>query len=445
MNKLLTIIKREYISRVRTKGFIIATLLLPISMVIFTIVPALLMNIKTGDATRLTIVDGSGKLAAPLERALSGEAENDGQVSDLAARQAAENRRDQSMDRSRFAVTTRDFAGESPDEIKRKLNDRVAAKELDAFLIIPPDILGNGEAQYYGRNMSDFVSLRFVRDALTRTVRDTRLVESGIELGKVRAASAPVKMSEQKATNDLAEAESSGGFIIAYVVGFLIYFTIIIYGQTILSAVVEEKTTRIAEVLFSSARAFPLMLGKLVGVSLVALTQFTIWAVMFLLLTLYGVGALAASGVNIADVLPRIPVSVLVYIILFFILGYFIYATLYALVGAMVTTTQEGAQLATPVFSLLIAAFFVSFTVIRSPSSEFSFWVSLVPFFSPITMLVRIVTETPPFWQIALSLAIGYATVIGLVWLAARIYRTGMLMYGKRASLAEALRWVRQS
>jgi ABC-2 type transport system permease protein len=111
----------------------------------------------------------------------------------------------------------------------------------------------------------------------------------------------------------------------------------------------------------------------------------------------------------------------------------------------MVTTTQEGAQLATPVFSLLIAAFFVSFTVIRSPSSEFSFWVSLVPFFSPITMLVRIVTETPPFWQIALSLAIGYATVIGLVWLAARIYRTGMLMYGKRASLGEALRWVRQS
>lgn len=445
MNKLLTIIKREYISRVRTKGFIIATLLLPISMVIFTIVPALLMNIKTGDATRLTIVDGSGKLAAPLERALSGEMETDGEVSDLAARQAAEGRREQSMDRSRFTVSTRGFEGESPDEIRRKLNDRVAAKELDAFLIVPPDILTGGEAQYYGRNMSDFVSLRFVRDALTRTVRDTRLVESGIELEKVRAASASVKMTEQKATNDLAEAKSGGGFIIAYVVGFLIYFTIIIYGQTILAAVVEEKTTRIAEVLFSSARAFPLMLGKLVGVSLVALTQFTIWAVMFLLLTLYGVGALAASGVNVADVLPRIPVSVLVYIILFFILGYFIYATLYALVGAMVTTTQEGAQLATPVFSLLIAAFFVSFTVIRSPSSEFSFWMSLIPFFSPITMLVRIVTETPPFWQIALSLAIGYATVIGLVWLAARIYRTGMLMYGKRASLGEALRWVRQS
>jgi len=445
MNKLLTIIKREYISRVRTKGFIIATLLLPVSMVIFTIVPALLMNIKTGDATRLLIVDGSNKLAAPLEKALTGTTEDDGGVSDLAARRAAEGRREQSMQRSRFTVSTRDFEGESPDEIKRKLNDRVATKELDAFLIIPPDILGDGEAEYYGRNMSDIVSLRFVRDVLTRTVRDTRLVESGIELEKVRAASAPVKMTEQKATNDLAEAKSSGGFIIAYVVGFLIYFTIIIYGQTILAAVVEEKTTRIAEVLFSSARAFPLMLGKLVGVSLVALTQFVVWAGMFLLLSLYGVGALAASGVNIADVIPRIPVSVLIYIVLFFILGYFIYATLYALVGAMVTTTQEGAQLATPVFSLLIAAFFVSFTVIRSPSSDFSFWMSLVPFFSPITMLVRIVTETPPFWQIALSLAIGYATVISLVWLAARIYRTGMLMYGKRASLAEALRWVRQS
>jgi ABC-2 type transport system permease protein len=312
MSKLLTIIKREYISRVRTKGFIIATLLLPVSMVIFTIVPALLMNIKTGDATRLLVVDGSGKLAAPLERALTGAMDDDGEVSDVAARQAAEGRRDRSMQRARFSVSTRGFEGESPDEIKRKLNDRVAAKELDAFLIIPPDILGDGEAQYYGRNLSDFVSLRFVRDALTRTVRDTRLVESGIELEKVRAASARVKMTEQKATNNLDEADTGGGFIIAYVVGFLIYFTIIIYGQTILSAVVEEKTTRIAEVLFSSARAFPLMLGKLVGVSLVALTQFAVWAGMFLLLTLYGVGALAASGVNIADVLPRVPVSVLI-------------------------------------------------------------------------------------------------------------------------------------
>lgn len=445
MKKLFTIIKREYLSRVRTKGFIIATLLLPVSMVVFTVVPALLMNLKTGDATRLMIVDGSDRIAAPLEKAVTGTFDEDAEVSEVAARQAAEGRRDQSMQRARFAVSTRGFDGKSPDEIKRELNDRVAAKELDAYLIIPPDILSGGNAEYFGRNLSDFVSLRFVRDALTRTVRDSRLVESGIELEKVRAASARVKMTEQRATNNPAEAESGGGFWIAYVVGFLIYFTIIIYGQTVLSAVVDEKSTRISEVLFSSAQPFPLMLGKLVGVSLVALTQFVAWAGMFLLLSLYGVGALAASGVNVGSLLPRVPVSVLIYIILFFILGYFIYATLYALVGAMVTTTQEGGQLAIPVFSLLIAAFLISFTVIRSPSSPFSFWVSLIPFFSPITMLVRIVTETPPFWQIALSLAIGYASVIGLVWLAARVYRTGMLMYGKRASFTEALRWVRQA
>ena len=131
--------------------------------------------------------------------------------------------------------------------------------------------------------------------------------------------------------------------------------------------------------------------------------------------------------------------------LLFFLLGYFIYATIYALVGSMVTTTQEGGQVAMPILFLLIMGFYLGFTVIRSPGSPLAFWVSMIPFFSPITMIVRIVTQTPPLWQIALSLAIGYATVVLLIWLAARIYRIGMLMYGKRATIPEVMRWIRQA
>lgn len=448
MNKLFPIVKREYLSRVQTKMFIISTLLLPVSMVVFTIVPALLMSIKTGGATRLVIVDGSGRLAQPLAAALT-ETGGTGEVDEEAeaARRIAPNsdaaQQSAAMTRTRYTIETRGFDGKTPDEIKRELNERVKAENLDAYLIIPADVLAGGEAEYYGRNVSDFVSIGRLRNRLNRVVRDQRMIAAGIDPAEVRRSSEEIEMTAAKATDDPEEQDSGGSAIVAYVVGFLIYFTIIIYGQMILAAVVEEKTTRISEVLFSSARAFPLMFGKLLGVSLVALTQFVIWGAIFLGLSLYGIGSLAMSGVPIA--IPRIAPSIVLYVMLFFVMGYFIYATLYALVGAMVTTTQEGGQLATPIISMLIVGFFLSFTVIRSPSSPFSFWVSMIPFFSPITMLVRIVTETPPVWQIALSLAIGYGTVIGLVWLAARVYRVGMLMYGKRATLPEMWRWVRQA
>jgi ABC-2 type transport system permease protein len=215
------------------------------------------------------------------------------------------------------------------------------------------------------------------------------------------------------------------------------------YGQVILGAVVEEKETRIAELLFSSVRAFPLMLGKLIGVSLVALTQFTIWALAFVAFALYGVGLLSGRGLNVA--LPPVPPIFFLYFFFFFMLGYFIYATVYALVGSVVTNAQEGGQLAMPVLFMLIIGFYFAFPVIRSPNSSLAFWASMFPFFSPITMVVRIVTQTPPLWQIILSLAIGYATVALLMWLTARIYRVGMLMYGKRATIPEVMRWLRQT
>jgi ABC-2 type transport system permease protein len=218
---------------------------------------------------------------------------------------------------------------------------------------------------------------------------------------------------------------------------------IIMYGQVILGAVVEEKETRIAEMLFSSVRSFPLMLGKLIGVSLVALTQFAIWGLALAAFAFYGVGMLSERGLNI--MLPSVPPVFFLYFFLFFMLGYFIYATLYALVGSVVTTAQEGGQLAMPILFMLIIGFYFAFPVIRSPNSSLAFWVSMFPFFSPITMIVRIVTQTPPLWQIILSLVIGYGAVVLLMWLTARIYRVGMLMYGKRATVPEVMRWVRQT
>ena len=179
--------------------------------------------------------------------------------------------------------------------------------------------------------------------------------------------------------------------------------------------------------------------GDDINVGMVAFGgQFGIWGLGFVGLTAY----FAAQGVAVK--VPSVPASVFAYLILFFLLGYFIYATLYALVGSMVTTAQEGGQLAMPIIFVLLAGFLLVIPIIRSPNSSFAFWVSMIPFFAPITMLIRIATQTPPLWQIALSLTIGFTTVVLLLWLASRVYRVGMLMYGKRATIPEVLKWIRQ-
>jgi ABC-2 type transport system permease protein len=236
---------------------------------------------------------------------------------------------------------------------------------------------------------------------------------------------------------------SGSGFMLVFSFGLLIYVSVLMYGQMVLAAVIEEKETRIAEILFSSMRSFPLMMGKLIGVSLVALTQLSIWGLAFLLFAGFGVGLMAAQGMPVT--MPHVPPMIVVYFLIYFLMGYFIYATIYALIGSMVTTNQEGGQLAIPVVLTLVAGFYFVFPIIRSPNSALAFWASMFPLLAPITMMVRITTETPPAWQIMMSLAIGFATVFGLIWVAARIYRVGMLMSGKRASLPEVWRWIRQS
>jgi ABC-2 type transport system permease protein len=328
-------------------------------------------------------------------------------------------------------------AGRGLEEVKARLDERVRRDELEGYLILPPNVLEDGEAEYHARNVGDVFTMGQVKNALTRAVRDARLDARGVAPDVMRAVNQPVRMKTTKAGGG-GEADRGQGFFLVFGAGFVIYLTILMYGQVVLGAVIEEKETRIAEILFSSIRPFTLMSGKLVGVSLVALTQFAIWG-----LALVGLGAyFAGRGASIA--VPQVPASVYAYVVLFFLMGYFIYATLYALVGSMVTTSQEGGQLAMPIILFLVVGFYLAFPVIRSPNSSFAVWVSLVPFFAPITMLIRIVSQQPPLWQIALSLALGFATVAALLWLAGRVYRVGMLMYGKRATIPEVMKWVRQ-
>jgi ABC-2 type transport system permease protein len=447
MSKLLAIIKREYLQGVRSKTFLVSTIVGPILMAFFMIVPALLMGIKTGGATRIVVVDQTGRMYERVREAVmqQGIDINDDQSPQVVSTRDGSTQqlpKEAEILKAHYEIEEARLDGRAFDEVKRELNERIRQKRLDAYLILPPNLLENGTVEYYGRNLGDLFSIEQLRSRLSRVVIEQRMRDANINENRVRELSRRVEMSTVRVSESGEERSSAGSsFGLAIAVGTFIIIAILMYGQAILSAVVEEKTTRIIEVLFSSVRPFDLMAGKLVGVSLVALTQYLIWAVVFGGIALYGAALVVASGLD----LPTITPSFVVYALIYFLLGFFIYATLYAIVGAMVTTEKEAGQIIIPVSFLLAFGIYLSFPVIRSPNSTFSFWVSMVPFFSPITMMVRIVTETPPFWQIALSMLIGIGTVIGLIWIAARIYRIGMLMYGKRASLPEVLRWIRQT
>jgi len=455
MNKLIAIIKREYIQKVRTKFFVIMTVLGPLMLVAFTIVPGLLISMKTGGDTRIAILDQTEgvKLYGPIsDSLLRRERAQEPSKSTGLADAANSNSKDR-MEKAEksaigsFRVEQVNPDGRSLDELKRELNSRIGRDELDGYLVIPPDVLtsSNSKSSYYGRNVGDVFTRGQIEDRLNSAVRRQRLIKEGVKDQDVDALSKSVDLATYPVNEKGEEgAEDSGaGFAMVFIIAFLIYMTVLLYGQVVLGAIIEEKETRIAEILFSSVRPFQIMLGKLIGVSLMALTQLAIWGVAFAALVLYAVPAMSARGFTDIN-LPHLPPFFALYFFLFFLVGYFLYATLYVLIGSMVTTAQEGGQMAMPVIFLLMAGLYLAFAVIRAPNSSFAFWVSMFPFFAPITMMVRIVSQTPPFWQIALSLGIAVVTIVLLLWLSSRIYRIGMLMYGKKASIPEVIRWARQ-
>lgn len=449
MRKFLAVVKREYVQRVRSRMFVALTILGPVLLLLFAVVPGLLFSLKAGEATRLAIIDqtSDAKLYQRFRSTLTDEeVENN---KDLGASiNANTQERIEQAGRSltgSFVTERFNLNGRSLEDVRQELNRRIAAEQLDAYLVFPADILHNPESKpaYYGRNIGDVLTLSQIQERLNLAVNRQRLILAGADEERLNALSQPIELDTYP-VNEKGEAgarDSGAGFFMVFLVGFAIYLTILMYGQVILAAVVEEKETRIAEILFSSVNSFPLMMGKLIGVSLVALTQLAIWGGTFVAA---GAWLLRASGIEALNI-PQLQPLYALYFLLFFLLGYFLYASIYALIGSMVTTTQEGGQLAMPVVMLLVFGFYLAFPVIRSPSSPLAFWVSMVPFFAPITMVIRIVSQTPPVWEIILSLLIGFVTVLALLWLTARIYRVGMLMYGKRATIPEVLRWLRHS
>lgn len=450
MRKFLAVVKHEYKKIVLKWTFLLGTLLFPVIAAGFAVVPAIIFSIK-GEATRIAVVDPSGKVASRLKENLSAEKMSErakqatkDSLQNVTPNQEEKMKRDMAQFQENFKFVEVETAGKSSEQTRAELAERIRSDELDAYLLIPENYADeSAKYEFFSRKSGDFIVNETLKDALDTAVRSQRLSDANISEEQLKNLSRKVNWQVKKVDETGAEKDGAGGFWAGFIIAFMIYLNLAIYGQVIMSAVVEEKETRIAEILFSSARPFELMMGKLVGVALAALTQFAIWVISAVLVVAFIVPTLMASGVELP--IPSISPLAILYFLIFFIIGFFLYASIFALIGSMVTTVQEGGQFAFLPIMLMLCGFYFSFAVVRDPNSTLAFWASIMPFVAPMTMPVRIVTEMPPFWHVGLSILINGAAICGLVWLASRVYRVGMLMYGKRATIPEVWKWIRQA
>jgi ABC-2 type transport system permease protein len=420
MNSTGTILKREFFERVRQRSFLLSTVLVPVFMLGVTFVPIWLAARSTGRPMKMLAVDRTGTLGATLESVMP-DTMSDGS--------------------RRFSFEWRSPENADDAKAREEFQQRALTGDYTGLLWIPADVLDGGTAEVFARGASDMEMLGRFRDALSRAAMMSRLEQRGISIAETKAISRAVPFKLFKLTEEgVREGGIESDFITSYVFAMIIYMTVLLYGMAVQRSVLEDKTSRIVEILLSTTKPFQLMLGKILGVGGVGLTQYAVWAAV----ALGGAAYIRATTPALAGVTALAPLTVGFFVV-YFVLGFLLYAAIYAAVGAMVTTDQEAQQMQWPVTMLIVLPIILMMQVIRDPDGTMSTICSMIPFFSPIIMLVRINLHTPPMWQILLSVGILILSILALAALAGRIFRVGILMYGKRATLPEIIRWVRQS
>ena len=429
MRNIWLIIQREYLARVRTRSFLVLTLLLPGIMTVVMMLPAKLASM--GDKTQhLVVVTSNPQLGEIVRQTFLSAPDSDDDDDSASDSKAAKAKPEQDY---KIDVDP------NPTDVERAiLRDKVSSKAIDGYLWLSDDAIASGKVAWTSRNVASFAERMRLSETVNRVIEQQRLSANGITGDRADTLLKPVKVEAVRVERGRESKGSGTGKLLEVVVMvMLLYMAVLLYGISVMRSVLEEKNSRILEVLLSSASSTELMTGKLLGVGAVGLTQILAWTVMA------GVFALPALAAQAAFSDLQIPVGVLVAFAVFFFLGYFLYSTIYATIGAITTTEQEGQQLQFVIVIPLVLSVFMLNAVVRSPDAPAVVWMSMVPFFSPILMYARIVVQTPPLWQIALSLFLLIGTTAGILVLCARIFRVGILIYGKRPNLPEILKWLK--
>lgn len=423
MRDVLLIIKREFRERVASRSFVVGTLVFPILMIGLMLLPRLVGS--RGTEWNLALVsDAPPGVAEAFAGALGRPAE--------------------SADDNTYRVTRVDG---TIDANRDRLAERLLAKEFDGYLALPQDVLQSGSVVFRARKSGSFAVIRDLRTAGTRAVQRVRLEQSGISPSAIAALVAPVQIDEARITQ---RGEERGGalstFLTAYIVAFLIYLMTTLYGVAVMRSVLEEKTNRIAEVLMSTIRASHLMAGKIIGVGSAAVLQVVIWVGITVAVVTQsdklGEGfALPDTVMQALNVTP----GTAVLLVLYFLLGFFLYASVFAMVGAAVTSEQEAQSVQFIALIPMIAPMLFLESILNAPLGRLSTVLGLIPFTSPITMPMRMASTPVPAIEIAASLGLLVLGIAAVAWIAGKVYRVGILSTGKKPTLAELARWVRSA
>jgi len=421
LRQIMVLVRREYLSRVKSKAFWLSTLALPLFMgAIFGV--SILAN-KAPSAQTLAVVDTTGRIAPLLAEEIAGDNETDG------------------GGRIGFDLIFVEAGGDAASR-RAELDRQVVAEEIDAWLWVSQETLDRGAVEYHGASVSNFLTQKVLEQGLSTAVRKIRFADAGIDRELVDALSTSVELTTVRVSAKGSREEAGlAGFFLAYILGFLLYMVLVLYGNQVMTGVLEEKSSRVVEVMLATVRPFELMMGKLLGVCLAVLTQIAIW--FGTVLTLSAPGLVPALAMVPEGTLPELPISVVVHFFVLFLLGYFVYATFYAAIGAAFNNVQEAQQFASVAVMFIIVPLLMMFPVINDPDSMVSQVTSLIPPFTPILMMLRIAVKTPPVWQIALGYTLTALFGVFMVWFAARIYRVGILMVGKKPTVKEMWRWLR--
>ncbi len=433
MNKFFAVFKREYLQAVRRKMFIIMTFLMPLLMAGLILVPGFLMERGMG-GKKIIVIDGTGQLSKAFDAAQGDQSINvggrGGKIPNKVDIQYV-NAQGQDVETAAKAPLDRLTQGKGDDK-------------LDGVFLVPSDAMTNEKARmkYYSRSATDFITQSRLASSVNHAVQRHRLTTRGVDPAELEKIMADldveaVQLSKTGEQKKGGAANFFGGFVLTA----LLFIPSFVYGLEIMRGIIQEKTDRVVEVLVSSVSPSQLLIGKILGVAAVGLTQISVWIGMGALAASVAAGSLVMAGEG--DLLALVRPSTFIYFAIFFLLAYLTYVCVYAIGGAVCNNEREAQQLIMPITMIMMLPWFLMAGIITNPESTLSVSFSLMPVFGPMTMYVRTLVADPPMWHVLVSILVSIATIAVFFWITAKIFRIGILSYGKRPTIPELWRWVK--
>jgi ABC-2 type transport system permease protein len=420
LRRIAVVVRREYLERVRTKAFWISTAIVPVFMGAMMVIPAWLAARGAGSFS-IAVLDLTGRYAEAISEEVAERLGDDGEALSV-----------------ELVAVAADGDGETARE---RLKNEVQEGDWDGVLVLPSTLPGEGEPEYLAPNVTAFRLLATLERAVNDVVVADRLTGAGLDPERVSELTRRAELKTIKLGAKGEETRDQGQtFMLSYAFVMIIFASVLTYGMYVMRGVLEEKSSRIVEVIVSAVKPFELMLGKILGIGAVGLTQFVLWGVLMFALTAPG-----AAGLMGLPELPTVGVATIVFFVVYFILGFLLYGSLYAGIGAAFDSEQEAQNFQGVISIFLILPILLMFQIFNQPDGTLSVVLSLFPFFTPMLMFLRMTLVQVPPVQIALSIVLMLVAILVMAWLVGKVYRIGILMHGSKPKLKELLRWLREA